>query len=66
VLICLQVYGPSVDSESKLSFFPSVADAIYQSTQAGGGDNVTIQHEIWRVARAIQRAADALKGDVIS
>uniref|UniRef100_A0A7C8YRF8 glutamate carboxypeptidase II n=1 Tax=Opuntia streptacantha TaxID=393608 RepID=A0A7C8YRF8_OPUST len=60
------VYGPSVDSESKLSFFPSVADAIYQSTQAGGGDNVTIQHEIWRVARAIQRAADALKGDVIS
>lgn len=60
------VYGPSVDSESKLSFFPSVANAIYQSTQVEGGNNVTIQHEIWRAARAIQRAADALKGDLIS
>ncbi|KAJ8446373.1 hypothetical protein Cgig2_019266 [Carnegiea gigantea] len=60
------VYGPSVDSESKLSFFPSVANAIYQSTQVDGGNNATIQHEIWRAARAIQRAADALKGDLIS
>ena len=65
-LFWLQVYGPSVDSESKLSFFPSVANAIYQSTQVEGGNNATIQHEIWRAARAIQRGADALKGDLIS
>ncbi|KAL8210494.1 hypothetical protein R6Q57_004931 [Mikania cordata] len=51
------VYGPS--NEGKLGFFPGVADAIYGSkTQA------VIQHEIWRVTRAIQRAASALKGEL--
>lgn len=51
------VYGPA--SESKLGFFPGVADAIYQSKR-----QAVIQHEIWRVARAIRRAASALKGQL--
>nr|GEU40816.1 probable glutamate carboxypeptidase AMP1 [Tanacetum cinerariifolium] len=51
------VYGPA--SESKLGFFPGVADAIYQSKR-----QAVIQHEIWRVARAIQRAASVLKGQL--
>ena len=38
---------------------PGVADAIYQSKS-----QAVIQHEIWRVARAIQRAASALKGQL--
>ncbi|KAI3748328.1 hypothetical protein L6452_11329 [Arctium lappa] len=56
------VYGPA--SESKLGFFPGVADAIYESTMTEAKRQARIQHEIWRVARAIQRAAIALKGQL--
>lgn len=59
----VQVYGPA--SESKLGFFPGVADAIYQSTgMKQEKRQEVIQHEIWRVARAIQKAASALKGEL--
>lgn len=62
--IWLQVYGPSNKYDSNIDFFPSIANAISQSTQAKKDNQATIRHEIWRVARAIQRAADALKGDL--
>ncbi|KAK9078575.1 hypothetical protein SSX86_002632 [Deinandra increscens subsp. villosa] len=51
------VYGPA--SEGKLGFFPGVADAIYESKS-----HEVIQHEVWRIGRAIQRAASALKGEL--
>ncbi|XP_076954931.1 putative glutamate carboxypeptidase AMP1 [Bidens hawaiensis] len=51
------VYGPA--NEGKLGFFPGVADAIY-----GLKAKSVIQHEIWRVGRAIQSAASALKGEL--
>ncbi|XP_010555869.1 PREDICTED: probable glutamate carboxypeptidase 2 [Tarenaya hassleriana] len=58
------VYGPSSDPESKLGFFPGIADAIAMASRQRDRDTETeaIQHEIWRVARAIQRSAKALKG----
>ncbi|KAJ4971904.1 hypothetical protein NE237_005003 [Protea cynaroides] len=60
------VYGPPNDYESNLVFFPGVANAITQATRMPKRDGLlAIQHEIWRVARAIQRAADAIKGEVI-
>lgn len=60
------IYGPSSNYDSKIAFLPSIANATPQSTQANTTDSqAAIQHEIWRVARAIQRAADALKGDLI-
>lgn len=34
-----------------------------QATSAGQGQ-AKIQHEIWRVARAIQRAARSLRGEI--
>ncbi|KAJ7971372.1 Peptidase M28 family protein [Quillaja saponaria] len=59
------VYGPSADYESKLVFFPGIADSIYQSTRMNQREGrAAIQHEIWRVARAIQRAAYALRGEL--
>lgn len=59
------VYGPRNDGESELDFFPGIANAI--SKLSGGGEqNAAIQHEIWRTARAIQRAAHALKGELIT
>ncbi|KAH9623728.1 hypothetical protein KSS87_012876, partial [Heliosperma pusillum] len=56
------VYGPSNNHDTELSQFPSIANAISQTKMSE--DVTTIQHEIWRVARAIQRAADVLKGDL--
>ncbi|KAL5545635.1 hypothetical protein UlMin_005322 [Ulmus minor] len=59
------VYGPPNDPESKLDFFPGIADAISRSTTMSLEErNKLIQHEIWRVARAIQRAASALRGQL--
>ncbi|OMO51891.1 hypothetical protein CCACVL1_29512 [Corchorus capsularis] len=64
------IYGPRSSAphsnhESKLVFFPGISDAIAESTRMGQRERqAAIQHEIWRVARAIQRAADALKGEL--
>ncbi|GLT36037.1 hypothetical protein SLA2020_104420 [Shorea laevis] len=57
------VYGPCNNHESKLVFLPGIADSIQESTRMRTEDEQkAIQHEIWRVARAIQRAASALRG----
>ncbi|KAJ0028594.1 hypothetical protein Pint_36251 [Pistacia integerrima] len=59
------IYGPPSDYESKLGFFPGIANAISQSTKTSKRDGqALIQHEVWRVARAIQRAASALRGEL--
>lgn len=63
----LQIYGPRNSIvESKLEFFPGIVDAIYGSPKLNKEERQQeIQHEIWRVARAIQRAAGILKGDLV-
>ncbi|XVF55938.1 hypothetical protein PTKIN_Ptkin06aG0075800 [Pterospermum kingtungense] len=59
------IYGPRSYPESKLGFFPGISDAISESMQKRQRDDqAAIQHEIWRVARAIQRAAASLKGEL--
>ncbi|XP_057980562.1 probable glutamate carboxypeptidase AMP1 [Malania oleifera] len=57
------VYGPPSDYESKLVVFPGIGDAISQSMRVDHRERQSsIQHEIWRVARAIRRTASVLKG----
>ena len=57
------MYGPSNDNE-KLNFFPGISDSIASSTGVTERERLaSIQHEIWRVARAIRRAASALRGE---
>lgn len=56
------IYGPLGDTESKIDFFPGIADAIAER-QKGVDEQATIRHEIWRAARAIRRAASALRGE---
>ncbi|XP_022746462.1 probable glutamate carboxypeptidase AMP1 [Durio zibethinus] len=59
------IYGPCSNQESNLVFFPGISDAISESMRMSQRDGqAAIQHEIWRVARAIQRAAAALKGEL--
>ncbi|XP_061372119.1 probable glutamate carboxypeptidase AMP1 [Gastrolobium bilobum] len=58
------VFGPSNDHE-RLDFFPGITDSITRSTGIIERERLTaVQHEIWRVARAIQRAASALRGEL--
>ncbi|KAK7396813.1 hypothetical protein VNO78_17972 [Psophocarpus tetragonolobus] len=57
------VFGPSNNHES-LNIFPGISDSITNSTGVSQRERVaSIQHEIWRVARAIRRAASALRGE---
>lgn len=58
------VYGPHGGPASKLVYFPTIVNAISQSTRMTEARQAAIQHEIWRVARAIQRAANVLNGEL--
>lgn len=59
------VYGPCTNHESNLDFFPGIVDAIVGSTGMNKIEREdVIRHEIWRVGRAIQRAAYALRGQL--
>ncbi|XP_059646533.1 probable glutamate carboxypeptidase AMP1 isoform X2 [Cornus florida] len=59
------VYGPPRKHESKLYFFPGIVDANSGFKRMSKRERqAATQHEIWRVARAIQRAASALKGEL--
>ncbi|ONM10077.1 Putative membrane localized peptidase [Zea mays] len=58
------LYSPPEDYESKLSFFPGIADAISRSANLSDKEQeVAMQHEVWKVCRAIQRAASVLRGE---
>jgi N-acetylated-alpha-linked acidic dipeptidase len=58
------VYSPPEDYESKLSFFPGITDAISRSGNLSADERESaIQHEVWKVSRAIQRAARVLRGE---
>ncbi|CAA6675311.1 unnamed protein product [Spirodela intermedia] len=48
-----QIYSPPADSESGLPFFPGIADALSEIP--------AVQREVWRAARAVSRAAAALR-----
>lgn len=67
----VQIYGPCDEQGRKLGFFPGIVDAVSKSgveTMRGEEEEAAaataIQHQIWRTARAIQRAADALRGQL--
>ncbi|XP_028777545.1 probable glutamate carboxypeptidase AMP1 [Neltuma alba] len=58
------VFGPPSDHESKMDFFPGVADSIaWSATSSEKEGRAAIRHEIWKVARAIKKAASALRGE---
>ncbi|KAF0912113.1 hypothetical protein E2562_013008 [Oryza meyeriana var. granulata] len=58
------LYSPPEDYESKLSFFPGVADAISRSSSSSAKERrAAVWHEMWKISRAIQRAANVLRGE---
>uniref|UniRef100_J3LTK2 glutamate carboxypeptidase II n=2 Tax=Oryza brachyantha TaxID=4533 RepID=J3LTK2_ORYBR len=58
------LYSPPEDYESRLSFFPGVADAMSRSSNRSAKERrALVQHEIWKISRAIGRAANVLRGE---
>ncbi|CAD6214922.1 unnamed protein product [Miscanthus lutarioriparius] len=58
------LYSPPEDYESKFSFFPGIADAISRSANLSDKEREgAMKHEVWKVCRAIQRAASVLRGE---
>ncbi|KAK4392009.1 putative glutamate carboxypeptidase AMP1 [Sesamum angolense] len=57
------IYGPRGITESKIAFFPGIAEAMSGRMNVEEREAM-IRHEMWRVARAIQRAAIALRGEL--
>uniref|UniRef100_A0A0D9W000 glutamate carboxypeptidase II n=1 Tax=Leersia perrieri TaxID=77586 RepID=A0A0D9W000_9ORYZ len=58
------LYSPPEDYESKFSFFPGVADAISRSSNRSAKERrAAVQHELWKICRSIQRAANVLRGE---
>ncbi|KAK4432646.1 putative glutamate carboxypeptidase AMP1 [Sesamum alatum] len=53
------IYGPRGDTESKIDFFPGIAEAMKEEE-----GEARMRHEMWRVARGIRRAAIALRGEL--
>lgn len=59
------IYGPQTDGGSELNFFPGVVGAISRTMWMNKEERQeAIQHEVWRIARAIKRAACALRGSL--
>ena len=64
----VQVYAPARDNGYGSQAFPGVADALNDAIRGVGESEAAwglVQHEIQRVARAIERAAKALTGQLI-
>lgn len=57
------VYGPSRNNAYGISSFPGINDAILTAVNSNDSKKWSaVQHEIWRVSRAIDRAAIVIAG----
>ena len=59
----LQVYGPSKNDDYGSKSFPGVDEAIEKAKRLNTVESWKfVQHEVWRVARAVRHAAKVLNG----
>ncbi|MCO5597348.1 hypothetical protein L7F22_051424 [Adiantum nelumboides] len=57
------VYGPSKEDEYGVSFLPGINSAV--SAALASGNWVLVRHEVWRFARAIERATLVIVGKLV-
>ncbi|KAI5074216.1 hypothetical protein GOP47_0010815 [Adiantum capillus-veneris] len=57
------VYGPSKSDKYGVSFFPGINGAISAALTSGNWG--LVQHEVWKVARAIERATVVIVGQLV-
>ncbi|MCO5559815.1 hypothetical protein L7F22_013419 [Adiantum nelumboides] len=57
------VYGPSKEDEYGVSFLPGINSAV--SAALASGNWALVRHEVWRFARAIERATLVIVGQLV-
>ncbi|GLJ26434.1 hypothetical protein SUGI_0510010 [Cryptomeria japonica] len=59
------IYGPTSHDDYGSSSFPGVSDSLQKAVSFNTSENwSTVQRQIWRVSRAIERVAIVLKGQL--
>lgn len=57
------IYGPTTHNDYESTSFPGVSESLNKAVRLNSTEEwSSLQHEIWRVARAIQRVAQVLHG----
>ena len=66
LLFCiLQIYGPSKHDDYGSKTFPGIDDAIEEAKSLNTADSWhSVQHEVWRVSRAVRQASLVLNGEL--
>lgn len=61
----IQIYGPSAHNDYGSKSFPGIDDAIEQAKSLKTAESWhNVQHEVWRVSRAITHASVVLSGEL--
>lgn len=61
----LQIYGPSRHDDYGSKSFPGVDEAIEKAKRLKTAESWKfVQHEIWRVARAVRHAVQIINGEL--
>lgn len=59
----LQIYAPSKHNDYGSKYFPAIDDAIEEAMKLNTAKSWhTVQHEVWRVSRAVRHASLVLNG----
>uniref|UniRef100_A0A3Q7J2K2 Transferrin receptor-like dimerisation domain-containing protein n=2 Tax=Solanum lycopersicum TaxID=4081 RepID=A0A3Q7J2K2_SOLLC len=57
------IYAPAKHNDYGFNSFPGISDAIENAKSLNSSDSwYSVQHEVWRVARAITQASLVLSG----
>ena len=58
------MYAPSEDNGYGTAVFPGIVDAIARAEKGAENGWQAVQHEIFRVARAVTKAGNVLRGEL--
>jgi N-acetylated-alpha-linked acidic dipeptidase len=59
------IYGPTKENDYCSSFFSGISESLQKAAHTNISKQwSTLQHEIWRVSQAIDRAARVLHGEL--
>lgn len=61
----MQIYGPARNDDYGTKSFPGIDEAIEKAKRLNTAESWKfVQHEVWRVARAVRHAAIVINGDL--
>lgn len=61
----MQIYAPSKHNDYGSNSFPGIEDAIEEANNLNTAESwLTVQHEVWRVSRAVRHVSLVLNGEL--